>query len=160
MYSKNADTDLILAEKIFGKKPAAELKAKVMAHLFNLSMEEKSDKENLPLINKYSEANWWQKLVKDIAIPSDFENIYLHPLREESKIHQFVAWAKLGVPDENHPEMQESFLILEGACRCQIGSDFFEYQAGDFFEIPLHTDHNLTVISPQPVKVILQRVYV
>jgi quercetin dioxygenase-like cupin family protein len=149
-----------LLKTIFKQKPRNGLKNQILDILDNLALEENFDLNNPPLINQYSEMSAWQKATAEILPPAEFDNIHLHPLREDEKVHQFVAWAKINVPDELHNDMQESFLILEGSCRCQIGEQFFEYQAGDFFTIPLDTFHNLEVTSPQAVKVILQRVFV
>jgi quercetin dioxygenase-like cupin family protein len=156
----NIAQETALLKSLFKQKPRNGLKNQILDILENLALEENFDLNNPPLINSYSELQTWQKATAEILPPDDYDNIHLHPLREDEKVHLFVAWAKMNVPDELHNDMQESFLLLEGSCRCQIGEQFFDYQAGDFFMIPLDTFHNLEVTSAQAVKVILQRVFV
>ncbi|WP_171062861.1 cupin domain-containing protein [Larkinella sp. C7] len=116
------------------------------------------DLSDLPLINAYSDAEQWQRTVASILPTREFRNLYVHPLRSGNGIEQFILWVKEEVKPEDHHEERESFLILEGECECQIGTEKIRLSAGDYVDIPLDTEHMVRVLSPKPVKAIIQRV--
>jgi mannose-6-phosphate isomerase-like protein (cupin superfamily) len=154
----NTNNEATLANEIFGKKPRPELKNHIMKTLENLSLEAEFDLKNPPLITKYSDFLAWQQATKHIVPPENLEDEFFHPLRLDKKLWQFVGFVKKQIPEEDHDDMLESFLILEGTCRCKIGDGFYDFKAGDYIEIPLHDHHNLEVTSEKPVKAILQRI--
>lgn len=116
------------------------------------------DSTNLPLINVYSDSDQWQRTIASILPTREFRNLYLHPLRETDGVAQFILWAKQEVKPEHHQDEQESFLILEGECECRIGGETVRLSAGDYVDIPLDVEHTVRVLSPEPVKAIIQRV--
>jgi mannose-6-phosphate isomerase-like protein (cupin superfamily) len=155
---KEKISEVNILNELLGKKPASALKGRVLDVLDNLFKEENFDLANPPLLNKYTDYTAWLQAVAHVLPPAEYDNIHLHPIQETPTIQQYVAWAKVGVEDESHDNLKETFLLLEGACRCQIGDSIQDYAVGDIVEIPLHTNHNLQVISDTPVKVILQKV--
>ncbi|MRS65903.1 cupin domain-containing protein [Larkinella terrae] len=116
------------------------------------------DLNRLPLINTYSDSDQWQRTIASILPTRDFRNLYVHPLREKDGIIQFILWVKIEVQPEDHHDERESFLILEGECECRIGGETVRLSAGDYVDIPLDVEHTVRVLSPEPVKAIVQRV--
>jgi mannose-6-phosphate isomerase-like protein (cupin superfamily) len=94
----------------------------------------------------------------DLHESGDYENIYLHLIGHNEKATTAIVWIKHLAPDEVHHDQFERFLILEGTCEITVGTAVYTLAAGDYFEIPLHSDHHVTVTSSIPCKVILQRV--
>ncbi len=109
-----------------------------------------------PLLGENHDWKQWKKAVKNIKFPSVEDNVYMHPLRADEKVEQFLVRLSEFIPDEHHEEIYESFLILEGACECIIGEKTIKMKAGDYIEIPLWEVHNIKVVSDTPVIAILQ----
>ena len=82
------------------------------------------------------------------------------PIREDGKIFQYVGYVRDTIPDEDHDDMNESFFILDGTCTLMIDHEAYHFGAGDYFELPLHSTHNVTVTSKQPLKAVLQRIMI
>ncbi|RCR67904.1 cupin domain-containing protein [Larkinella punicea] len=138
--------------------PDERLKKRILNTLNQLGKPPVFDLGNLPLINAYSDAEQWQRTVASIQPTREFRNLYVHPLRSGNGIEQFILWVKEEVKPEDHHDERESFLILEGECECQIGTEKIRLSAGDYVDIPLDTEHTVRVLSPEPVKAIIQRV--
>ncbi|KAA9352764.1 cupin domain-containing protein [Larkinella humicola] len=138
--------------------PEERLKNRILNTLDQLGEPPVFDLNHLPLINAYSDAEQWQRTVASIQPTREFRNLYVHPLQAGSGIEQFLLWVKEDVKPEDHHDERESFLILEGECECQIGLETIRLRAGDYVDIPLDTEHTVRVLSPEPVKAIVQRV--
>lgn len=69
-----------------------------------------------------------------------------------------IVWIKKYAPQEVHANEYERFLIIEGTCDIIVEDEVNHLVAGDYFEIPLHKNHEIKVTSFTPCKVILQRV--
>lgn len=135
-----------------------ELKNRVLSALNQLGKPPVFDLNNLPLINAYSDSEQWQRTVASLQPTREFRNLYSHPLRADGDVEQFLLWARMEVRPEAHYDERESFLILEGECECQIGGEIIRLAAGDFVDIPLDVEHNVRVVSSEPIKAIIQRV--
>lgn len=103
----------------------------------------------------------WEELVKGIQPPADFENIHLHTLVSDDKRDLFIAWVKQEVPEEVHHDMNESFMLLEGSCNCNITNAKGEsrkvhMREGDFIAFALGESHDILITTSRPVKAILQ----
>ena len=138
--------------------PDERLKKRILNTMNQLGEPPVFDLGNLPLINAYSDAEQWQRTVASIQPTREFRNLYVHPLRSGNGIEQFILWVKEEVKPEDHHDERESFLILEGECECQIGREKIRLSAGDYVDIPLDMEHTVRVLSPEPVKAIIQRV--
>lgn len=159
MKSKDKEKhELQLAQKILGKTPEAAFKGRVIDVLNNLNLEEHFDIHHPPLINKYTSLEAWAKGTDHFVMPNDADNIYLQPIREDGKVFQYVGYVRHDIPDEDHDDMHESFFILEGTCTLMIDHKEFQFGAGDYFELPLHSTHSVRVTSTQPLKAVLQRI--
>lgn len=137
--------------------PRPTLKSRVMLSLGRLGEPAAFDLNQLPLLNAYSDAEQWQRTVAAIEPTRPFNNLYSHTLQDSDRVTQFLVWVRREIRPEDHHEERESFLILEGDCECRLGNETVRLSAGDFLEIPLDTEHRLTVLSEIPVKAVIQR---
>jgi quercetin dioxygenase-like cupin family protein len=111
----------------------------------------------LPLIDQHTDHQLWLQTLKPI-IPANVGNErFVHVLKGQEGLMQALVVSKTGVEMETHDDIKESFLILEGKCKCTIGNDVFYYRTGDYFAIPLYTPHNIEVLTPT-ITVILQQI--
>lgn len=138
----------------------AHLKQQTMNVLKNLSLEEKQDIEQPPLLNKYSDHKNWLRIVEPVLPASLKEKMFIRDIRNDDKVSQTVIWTHIDYPDEVHDEVQECFIILRGKCRCYIEDKVVELSAGGFLEIPMFAHHNVEVLGNEPVLAVVQRIKV
>ena len=141
------------------KAPSAEVKQTIWNTLENINKEIAGDLNDLPVINKYSNYTHWKQLVKSVMpenIPT--ETLYV-PLRDANGVSQALVISYDNAEDESHDDIRESFLLLEGECECCVGDEVVRMQTGGFLELPLHTNHNIKLLSPYVVAV-FQRIAV
>lgn len=167
-----SDSDIELAEsglieyaRAHSVNPPSELKQTIMNRLNKLQANKHNsqhiDLRSPPLLDE--ESNWqdWQRAVEHIEIPSDFENIHLHPLESNEQRELFLAWVKDYVPEEVHYDLIESILILEGSCECLITAEDGKQSKvrlgpGEFISMKIGETHDIKITSSIPAKAILQ----
>ena len=143
----------------------APLREKILEKLRVLNtqkrQQQKLQPDNLPLLSDSS--NWleWKEVAEGIAPPEDYENIHLHTLESTEKRELFIAWVKEYVPEEVHYDLLESFLILEGSCKCYITDEAGHTRTvrlgpGDFIAMQTGETHDIRITSEQPAKAVLQ----
>jgi mannose-6-phosphate isomerase-like protein (cupin superfamily) len=135
------------------------LKKSVLAGIAAIPVS-KIDINNPPLINYQSDADEWNEAITHIEPETDYGNIKTTFLTFTDELQVCVAWLSSGLEEEGHheDEFEESFLILEGSCECNLDGKIFSLKAGDFLDIPFNTQHTITSTSPQGyVKAIIQR---
>jgi mannose-6-phosphate isomerase-like protein (cupin superfamily) len=142
-------------------QPKENTKADIMQLVNNISNEAVIDLQDLPLISRHSDATQWSKAVKNLEPLHNEGAIQLHPVKATASIEMYVAWVNDFLEEEGHDvsDFEESFLILEGSCECNLGGKMFYLQAGDFLTIPPKTKHSIkaTAEGNGHVKAILQR---
>lgn len=143
----------------FGLERQQKIKRNIFDIIDNFETEENITAENLPMLNKYSKAENWLRYVKPLLPETLQEPSIIQMLQAKDDIEQCIYWTHDDVPHETHTNTYESFLILEGKCRCHVGDDIYELGAGDFFSIPLFKDHNVEILDG-PVLAIVQRIKV
>jgi mannose-6-phosphate isomerase-like protein (cupin superfamily) len=136
-----------------------ELKSKTLNLLHNLKIEQEGELKEQPLINKYSDYKNWLRFVKPLLPAKLEEDLFTQEVRNDDHVSQIVIWTNVDYPDEVHTEVQESFIILQGRCRCFIDGQAVELEAGGFLEIPLHKHHDVQVLE-SPVLAVVQRIKV
>jgi mannose-6-phosphate isomerase-like protein (cupin superfamily) len=136
-----------------------ELKAKTLNVLHNLKIEHEGKLEEQPLINKYSDFTNWLRLVKPLLPEKLEEELYTQEVRSDDHVSQTIIWTHVDYPDEVHTDVQESFIILQGSCRCFIDGQAVELGPGGFLEIPLHKHHDVQILG-SPVLAVVQRIKV
>ena len=130
--------------------PPAHLKAQLLTQL---------EAEVYPPLEQETSLDFWLPLTKDLPIPEEGEDIYVHRL-DDPIYHTRIVRVHQQIPEETHHNLLERFLLLQGTCTCRMGEQVFEMKPGDLMEIPLHLPHSLTVTSKEPNLFILQRVKV
>ncbi len=137
-----------------GIEPSVSLREKVLNRIFGEGI---AAGASLPLISKTSDHREWLRLVSR-HIPEDFtEGCYSRVLQQTGQLMQTLLVSSTDFDDEVHEDLHESFLILEGKCKCTVGDVEFFMEAGDYTEIPLDAVHRVEIVK-KPVIAILQRV--
>jgi mannose-6-phosphate isomerase-like protein (cupin superfamily) len=149
--------DIEMALERFAKSqaiaPKGDLKNKIMSALGFLT-DELLDINNLPATDRYADYNQWLKAVEHLIPAEPFEDFFMQVLRHDEQIAQMLVVTKLDVPEETHAEVAESFFILKGQCACTVGDKVFTLNAGDYLDIPLHTDHDIKILSPYVIAIL------
>ena len=137
--------------------PNIALKNKIWETLENLNKEDNISADNLPLLNRFSDYKKWLPFVKSM-MPSELnEDILAKDIRSDDAVTQAIIWSKVGYPDEVHTDEYESFLVVEGSCKCKIGDSIYHLAAGDFIEIPLYQHHDVVATSEYVMAVVQRR---
>jgi mannose-6-phosphate isomerase-like protein (cupin superfamily) len=139
--------------------PPAHVKNKILELIDNLQLEEKAKLDQLPLLNKYSDHNKWLQIVKPVLPEKLNDKMFVHVLRDDKKVSQILIWTAIDYPDEVHEDVEESFIILKGKCKCYIEQESVELGPGGFLEIPMYKHHDVKVLE-SPVLAVVQRVKV
>ncbi|MBP6812306.1 MAG: cupin domain-containing protein [Saprospiraceae bacterium] len=142
--------------------PGPQLKTKLFHLIEQLKTEQIIDLESLPFIHQYSDVAAWNKVLEGLAPNFEEDSARYHFLQERPDFQLAVVWLEGQLVEDGHDpaEFEESFLILEGTCECNIGEKVIHLKAGDYLEIPRFTQHTIrnTSVHPQPfVKALVQR---
>lgn len=132
------------------------LKHTLLNVIGNLAAEETITDDNIPLINKYSNAGKWLQYAKTLLPASIDAPFIIHDLPATNNTERFILWISEDIPDETHRRVKESILVLEGSCRCYVGDTLYELSGGDFLNIPLNVPHNVKILNG-PVMAVVQR---
>ncbi len=136
----------------------AALKSPIWETLSNINLEEEAVPGKFPIINKYSDHNNWLKMVAPLK-PKDFkEGTYIDVIQHNEQVTQMLVMSYIGQDEEEHDDLKECFMILEGECECNIGGKIIPLKAGGFIDIPLHTSHSVRVMPGSCVTAIMQRI--
>ncbi|TSD66283.1 cupin domain-containing protein [Inquilinus sp. KBS0705] len=132
--------------------PNAGLKSKIFATLG--FADDSIDINHLPPTNKYANYLSWLKAVEHLIPAQPYDDFFMEVLRHDENIAQMLVVTRLNVPEETHDVVAESFFILEGTCTCTVGNELFTLNAGDYLDIPLHTNHDIRIDSPYVVAIL------
>jgi mannose-6-phosphate isomerase-like protein (cupin superfamily) len=138
--------------------PGKDVRAKTLSLLENLMLEESKNREELPLINKFSDTDNWLHIVKPLLPEKAPEKMFVHELRNANGVSQTLIYTSINYPDEVHEDEEECFIILKGRCKCYIEDAVVELGPGGFLEIPMYKHHDVKVL--EPVIAVVQRVKV
>lgn len=136
--------------------PPANLKATTLGILDNLQKEENAHIQDLPLLNKFAVRENWLKVIKPLLPAELKKEMYAKVLRDDAQVFQTILWTKVDYPDEVHDDLKECFMILEGECECCFENEVIKLGPGGFFDVPMHTHHDVKIIKG-PVLAIIQR---
>jgi len=137
--------------------PKEEVKENIWLTLDNINKEKAGDLDDLPIINKYSNYRNWLKIVAPFVPHELQEERVVTTIRDYGGVTQMLIISTTDVEEETHEHERESFIILEGECECHVGDNIIRLGPGGFLDIPMHTRHNVKVISPR-VTAVLQHV--
>lgn len=101
-------------------------------------------------------AQWISR--SDFQKPEAVEDIHVKLISANAEATTAIVWIRHMAPDEVHHDEHEKFLILEGTCDIIVDGKIHSLVPGDYFQIPLHSDHRVVVTSEVACKVVLQRV--
>jgi hypothetical protein len=136
--------------------PANLIKQTILKTLQNLNSD-----NDIPVINYASSVHEWNERFGHIRPAATFENMQTNFLKDTPDLQICIAWLSGTLHEEGHDStaFQESFLILEGSCQCNIGGKIFNLKAGDYLDIPFSTPHTITATSEKTgyVKAVIQR---
>lgn len=135
-------------------KPREGVKQNILASLGFDDTKKQLDINNLPAVDERSDYLAWLNTLSHL-LPVEPADFFIHEVRKDDACQQMLVVTNMDVPEEEHGEFIESFFILDGKCECTVGDEFFMLNAGDFLEIPLHTKHDIKIVSPY-VTAILQ----
>jgi mannose-6-phosphate isomerase-like protein (cupin superfamily) len=113
-----------------------------------------------PVMNAQTTASDFAEWINrnDFQNPENVDDIHVKLIAATPQATTAIVWIRYMAPDEVHHDEHEKFFILEGTCNIIVDEKIHSLKAGDYFEIPLHSDHRVEVTSATPCKVILQRV--
>lgn len=113
-----------------------------------------------PILNSNSKISDYLEWIdrNDLQIPDEFDDAHAKIIGLTPECTTLIAWLKTYAPHEVHDNEYERFLIIEGSCDIIFNNKTHSLVAGDYIQIPLHTEHLLKVTSEMPCKVLLQRV--
>ncbi len=112
---------------------------------------------NLPVIDQYADHEAWLQAFGHLIPAEPHDDFIMEVLRQDDKVAQMLVIARNDVPVETHDDRIESFFILQGECRCMVGNDYYTLTPGDFLEIPLHTEHDIKMLTPKVVAILQHR---
>jgi len=134
--------------------PGAGVEETIWNTLDNINRENTGDLSSLPVINRFSDYKKWQHMVIPFMPKEIKEGIEIKTIRDSGGITQMLVVSRTDVEEEVHENERESFIVLEGECECYIDDKTYRLGPGGFIEIPLHTRHNVRVLSPYVVAVL------
>jgi mannose-6-phosphate isomerase-like protein (cupin superfamily) len=142
-------------------QPSRKLKPFLMATIDFMERMERGEEPSFPpLLNQDSQptdfASWLNR--EDMILPGDSEDIFAKIINYTPELQTAIIWIKDSAPLEEHHDLYEKFLILEGTCDVIVDDIPHSLVPGDYFAVPLNKSHSITVTSSIPCKVLLQRI--
>lgn len=161
------EESLLLFAEAQAVEPRKSLKASVLGKISNLNLIaqkgwEPIDLTNPPLLTPQSNYRAWAEAVAHIQPPDEYEGVFMHPIRDDNGVQQFVAFVKYEVEEEVHHDLLESFTLLQGSCECHIWhenggpSRIVALREGDHIAFKTGEIHEIRITTREPVKAILQ----
>jgi len=92
--------------------------------------------------------------LESIEAPTDFENVHVEQIAEDSLSSAFLIFVKHKVGLHYHDHHTENVYVLDGTGEMILGSDTFRIAPGDHIFIPEKTPHAVKVLSSTPLKVL------
>lgn len=157
---KLQDTVEELAKK-YSKKPHVTAKPLLMAAIDYTERIKNGESPTFPLeLNEQSTITDYQEWLdrKDLMPTEKVEGIFAKIIGYTPQILTAIVWIEEMAPDEVHDNEYEKFLIIEGECDITVEGKVNHLVPGNYFKMPLHSNHNVKVTSKIPCKVILQRI--
>ncbi|NUO02397.1 MAG: cupin domain-containing protein [Saprospiraceae bacterium] len=143
-------------------QPRPQLKTALFKLIGELEAEQSIDIKSPPFIHRHSDVAAWNKAIEGLVPDFSEGTAQYHYLQESPDFQLSIVWLEDELVEDGHnpDDFSESFLILEGACECNIDGKIIHLQAGDYFEIPQLATHTIRNTSAYPqlyVKALVQR---
>ncbi len=140
-------------------EPGLGVRERIMGMFGFNDTEEETAGYQLPPISKNADYQAWINTFKHLIPSEPTADIAMEVVRDDEQFRQMLVVSKQNIPEEEHGNYLESFLILEGRCECTVGNSIYQLGAGDFIEIPLHVKHDIRILTPH-VTAVLQYEYI
>ncbi|MDB5136457.1 MAG: hypothetical protein JWP37_3060 [Mucilaginibacter sp.] len=138
--------------------PGDEVKEKILSSIEFSDANAPLDLNDLPITDENSNHQLWLNVLAHLIPSEPADDFSCEVIRQDERVTQMLVVTKTDVPEELHEDRIESFFILKGTCVCIVGGQLFRLTSGDFLEIPLHTVHDIKIISPYVVAILQHKV--
>ena len=136
--------------------PPHELKERLLKKL-GLEQPVRLDLQNLPVITEQTYYGDWLNALAHLIPKDPADVIVFQPLTQTPALTHSLVYTRMSIPEETHDDLIESFFILEGSCRCMVDGQEYVLKPGDFLEIPLYVNHDITLLTPHVVAILQQQ---
>ena len=106
-------------------------------------------------IDENSDIQKWLRFVTDQFPEALHAENFCEPIGEQPGLTQVLVVSSVDIEDETHEEVYESFLILQGKCKCTVDGHSFYLETGGYTQIPLLTNHKVEIVEG-PVMAVVQ----
>lgn len=113
--------------------------------------------QQLPVIDAQTPYQDWLDALAHLIPKDPVDIIVFQPLTQTPRLTQSLVYTRMNIPEETHEDLLESFFILEGSCRCMVDGQEHILKPGDFLEIPLYVNHDITLLTPYVVAILQQQ---
>jgi mannose-6-phosphate isomerase-like protein (cupin superfamily) len=110
---------------------------------------------SLTPIDENSDVQKWLRFVTDRFPEALHAENFCEPIGEQTGLTQVLVVSSVDIEDETHQEVYESFLILQGKCKCTVDGHSFYLEKGGYTQIPLLTNHKVEIVEG-PVMAVVQ----
>ncbi len=164
-YKKTTEASLNMVVKAKSKIPPSGAKERIKAFILENEKVKKLPQikegellEEFIHLSNHTDVEELNHIVSNIQPPAQYENIHMVPIFTSEDRELTLVWAKEMVPDELHPEIDESFYILDGTVECEIEGEIHFMGKGEYMRIPPEKHHEVRVTSLYPAKAIMSRI--
>jgi len=126
-------------------EPANNLKQNILEAI---GLDKELNIKDLPVLTRSADPKPWLKAFADLIPDEPVQDFTVNVIRDDAIVRQMLITGNTNVPEEEHGEFYEGLFVLKGRCECTVGDELFALDAGDFIEIPLHTRHDIKLITP------------
>ncbi|HVW98312.1 MAG TPA: cupin domain-containing protein [Mucilaginibacter sp.] len=106
------------------------------------------DTDNLPLISGRGDPEPWMNAFPQLIPDETPDEFQFNIIRQDDIVQQMIVSGNADVAEEEHSDFYEGLFILKGRCECTIGGAVHILGPGDFVEMPLHTGHDVKLLTP------------
>lgn len=136
--------------------PHARIKKRLLKSI-DLELSAPLDLQHLPVIDAETDYREWLDALAQLIPNNPEEIIVFQPLTQTPQLSQSLVYTRMSIPEETHDDLLESFFILEGSCKCMVDGHEHLLNPGDFLEIPLYVNHDITLLTPHVLAILQQQ---
>lgn len=129
-------------------EPPNNLKQNILAAIGHDQESAELNINDLPVLSRSANPLPWLKAFAHLIPEGPTQDFTVNIIRDDAIVQQMLITGNAGVPEEEHGEFYEGLFVLKGRCECTVGDELFTLGAGDFIEIPLHTKHDVRLLTP------------
>ncbi|PTS99616.1 hypothetical protein DBR11_12025 [Pedobacter sp. HMWF019] len=148
---KAIEVALELYAQVHAVEPSFGLREKIERRI----LETGSTPLSLTPIDENSDIQKWLRFVADQFPEALQAENFCEPIGEQPGLMQVLVVSSVDIEDETHHDVYESFLILQGKCKCTVDGNSFYLETGGYTQIPLLTNHKVEIVEG-PVMAVVQ----